>query len=405
MKSLFAIAVALVVSTLSVSTAWGIWWPANWSPPGYSTGPTARTFIIPATKDTSISTDAIHTNNGAGKSISIGSGTATSGTFGLFSFDLAPVRTWLDSQIAASNLSLDSAVARSYVKVAFTVAPSGIGASPLGADSPTFLHPIGLMTVDASDNWAEGNGLGGAVPYNWTTPAAATDSSPLDSKDAAVLGWHPSNIFNSGGIVASGVPFEQLTGLKNSTTMDTWQYGVRSSVTLDRGVWMSLLYGRGYSPVAGAAMPASPAVCGLKTYDLDTTMSPMNPVNRDISVYSTEAGADVAPRLEVTFGYLPGPWSFKPGDYNQDGVVDVVDLGILATNYGLASGGAGVTGGAAAVDYSQGDINGDGVVDVVDLGILATNYDSGYAAPLPEPCSAALLTMGALALLRRSTRK
>jgi len=57
------------------------------------------------------------------------------------------------------------------------------------------------------------------------------------------------------------------------------------------------------------------------------------------------------------------------GDANNDNRVDVVDLGILATNYGKLSGATG----------SQGDFNGDGAVNVIDLGILATNYGASGA--------------------------
>lgn len=57
-----------------------------------------------------------------------------------------------------------------------------------------------------------------------------------------------------------------------------------------------------------------------------------------------------------------------PGDANEDGSVDVGDLGILAANYGGSGKG-----------WSQGDFNGDGNVDVGDLGILAANYGQGSA--------------------------
>jgi Big-like domain-containing protein len=58
------------------------------------------------------------------------------------------------------------------------------------------------------------------------------------------------------------------------------------------------------------------------------------------------------------------------GDANNDGAVDVGDLGILAANYGTSSG----------ATWSQGDFNGDGGVDVGDLGILAANYGSGSSS-------------------------
>ena len=50
-----------------------------------------------------------------------------------------------------------------------------------------------------------------------------------------------------------------------------------------------------------------------------------------------------------------------------------------------------------------GDANNDGAVDVIDLGILAKNYDwtGAPAGAVPEPASMILLALGGLALLRR----
>jgi hypothetical protein len=53
-----------------------------------------------------------------------------------------------------------------------------------------------------------------------------------------------------------------------------------------------------------------------------------------------------------------------PGDANNDGMVDVGDLGILAANYGVTNN----------ATWIMGDFNGDGAVDVGDLGILAAHY-------------------------------
>jgi hypothetical protein len=51
------------------------------------------------------------------------------------------------------------------------------------------------------------------------------------------------------------------------------------------------------------------------------------------------------------------------GDANQDGGVDVTDLGILATNWQGTN-----------KTFGQGDFNYDRMIDVTDLGILATNW-------------------------------
>jgi len=65
------------------------------------------------------------------------------------------------------------------------------------------------------------------------------------------------------------------------------------------------------------------------------------------------------------------------GDADHNGVVDVVDLGILATYYGKASG----------ATWYQGDFNRDGKVNVIDLGILATHYGEDINDYMNPPSS------------------
>jgi hypothetical protein len=76
---------------------------------------------------------------------------------------------------------------------------------------------------------------------------------------------------------------------------------------------------------------------------------------------STSANATISTTTTVAFTMAHA----VNGDANQDGAVDVGDLGILAANYG-----------GAEKNWSQGDFNGDGAVDVGDLGILAANYST-----------------------------
>jgi len=82
-----------------------------------------------------------------------------------------------------------------------------------------------------------------------------------------------------------------------------------------------------------------------------------------------------------------------PGDADLDRSVDVNDLGVLATNYGLTG-----------KSWTEGDFNGDGDVDVIDLGVLATWYgesQTAAAAAVPEPSTLCLLLLGSLALVWR----
>lgn len=72
------------------------------------------------------------------------------------------------------------------------------------------------------------------------------------------------------------------------------------------------------------------------------------------------------------------------GDANFDGVVDVSDLGVLATNWQ----GAGAT-------WREADFSGDDLVDVTDLGVLATNWQFGAPGPAaPGSFAAAAASVG-----------
>lgn len=92
------------------------------------------------------------------------------------------------------------------------------------------------------------------------------------------------------------------------------------------------------------------------------------------------------------------------GDANVDGIVDLADLSILASNWqGLDK------------TFSAGDFSQDGIVNLADLSILAGQWQNNvnglsFAQALqsfpeltavPEPASLGLVTLGAAALLRR----
>ena len=92
-----------------------------------------------------------------------------------------------------------------------------------------------------------------------------------------------------------------------------------------------------------------------------------------------------------------------PGDTDHDGDIDAWDIQhILAANSYLHGGGW---------SWEQGDFNGDRLVNWMDIQMILDHgqYDSGMGpmlmALVPEPATLALMSAGAIALLRRRRRK
>jgi hypothetical protein len=84
----------------------------------------------------------------------------------------------------------------------------------------------------------------------------------------------------------------------------------------------------------------------------------------------TSSMADAHKRL----GYLPDAEGTRieftyAGDSDLDGVVDVADLGVLASHW------------QSSAAWAGGDFDYNGIVDVADLGLLATNWQKPTARP------------------------
>ena len=99
---------------------------------------------------------------------------------------------------------------------------------------------------------------------------------------------------------------------------------------------------------------------------------------------TTATGGSVYPSGNGTAG---GNFDFRfnmlPGDANQDGVVDVSDLGTIGVQWQQTGQG-----------WTQGDFNGDGQVDVTDLGVVGANWQKTLPSGNPTagsfPSGAAL---------------
>jgi hypothetical protein len=96
-------------------------------------------------------------------------------------------------------------------------------------------------------------------------------------------------------------------------------------------------------------------------------------------------------RPSYAIGGSPGSADLLPGDFNEDGRVDLADLGYLTTRLGTQSGATPITG----------DLTGDGAVNRADVARLAMTFGRSSVTAPPQPAPSPSNTARTLAAIRR----
>ena len=104
----------------------------------------------------------------------------------------------------------------------------------------------------------------------------------------------------------------------------------------------------------------------LATVTFEVVATKVSTVRLSDVLLTNNAGVTSTPQTENAEITKP---THLPEDVNQDGVVNIIDLTLIASNFGE-------TGANAA------DVNGDGVVNIVDLTLVAAAFGNTAAAPI-----------------------
>jgi len=277
---------------------------------------------------------------------------------------------------------------------------SGIGScvvTALGAQGAgTITVLAGTLKLDDpadATTWSLANGLGG--------------SGTIQVEDGSA-----GRTLTTTGAVAPGASAGTLT------VAGAMAFGAGSSLDIEIvGVWTD----HDQNPqtpdiltdIAGDQLAVQHGLSGLANATLnfaniDVTLEETFDMSK---TYTIVTSATDLPAAGERFGAVvhPGKWG-GPVDYNADGSVTcrftvmgdadlsgdvtLADLSALAFNWEKASGAL----------WSEGDFTYDGAVTLADLSALAFHWEDTVAAgapPVPEPCSLALLALGAAAVIRR----
>ncbi len=238
----------------------------------------------------------------------------------------------------------------------------------LAKDTSAFGISAVVAVIDGISNPALNSGIG-AIPIETKTSGSITEfvygqdpgSSPVGGVGKGTVAAQPDDLFPSGSNPYNGFSLI-ATGDFGATrpAFTTFPNAGLGGVT-DAAVWND----------AGLTVAAA----GPETIELGIG----NPANGGVRGDGLTSD------------------TIKGGDANRDGVVDVTDLGILATSWQLSSKG-----------WNDGNFSGtqnDTIVDVTDLGILATSWQLTAPAPafaaVPEPSTVLLGLLGSVALFCR----
>ena len=219
--------------------------------------------------------------------------------------------------------------------------------------------PVGRVNGSATDN---------AGFSTFVNIGTSTERDLFVAQQFTQAGQGEQGVFYGVGSVANGTPtligpsLSTLTGLQNSpwATGDTsWPTGVTvASGAFSPGAMPG--FGDGAFEASLFTSVGSAATPGATTLDVD---------------FTTEVSTNLGALLQA--------------DYNGDGVVDLLDLDILGTNFGSGPG----------ATRAEGDSNGDGFVDLLDLDTLGQEFGTGGAAAVPEPAAGGLLALAVGSLL------
>ena len=246
----------------------------------------------------------------------------------------------------------------------WTTSNGAIGRSKLGGGSfdPEFITGLGAPGAFAVDV---------VPPLVVETPEAATTNavvsispSPVDSP--AVGGRLTLNLSIMGDEAIAGY---QLTLQFDPTALRYIESG-NGDYLPDGAFFVPPVVNRGSIELASTTLVGESRGDGtLSTVTFEIMAVKASTLTLSETLLSDSEGNTFRPQVEG--GEITEPPELK-GDVNSDGMVNIQDLVLVASNFGETG-------------QNVPDVNGDGVVNIADLVLVAGNLGTGLAAPTLDP--------------------
>ncbi|MGM1429501.1 TIM-barrel domain-containing protein [Sphingobacterium lactis] len=166
------------------------------------------------------------------------------------------------------------------------------------------------------------------------------------------------------------VPFDLIIDLNSFNDLDKFQYLPRSG----RGNGI-LLEGKVYTSNDKENWSEAGSFTWENTDAMKEFVFAEHPNARYVKLAITKGVGDFGSGRELYVFKVPGTESYRPGDINNDKLIDSNDLTSYTNYTGLRQGDADFEG-----YVSNGDINKNGLIDAYDISVVATQLDGGVEA-------------------------
>lgn len=319
---------------------------------------------------------------GAGASLTIGSGNASSNFAGTFEGGGSLIKTGTGEFILSSLSQINAPLRLDGGTLTFNLATARIGgnltttaAVPINVTGNSIATFGGGVATAGTITVASGSSAVFSGTLNTATGTSGTGSITVNSVLEAGTG--PASLSFGGNVKfgSSASVREEIGGTAAGTQRDL--IGVTGVATLAGEMQLKLI--NGFLPLPGDS---------FNILNYGTALGDINVVSG-----AGNLGLGWSKTYSAT-GLSVSAFPLLPGDANYDGIVDGKDLGRLSIAWQKAG------------NWLNGDFNSDHIIDVDDLYILATHWGmtvplNASAVTLPEPTA---LLFVALPCLRRRRR-
>lgn len=187
----------------------------------------------------------------------------------------------------------------------------------------------------------------------------ATQSIPMTTSVyiGLALTAHSNTVLNHASfdnvVVGAGVPASNISTPGHSETI-SGNYAVTADASDDVGVTKMEFYIDNTLVATDTSVP----------YGFNWNTTTYANGSHTLSALAYDAAGNIGVHTHITTIQNTAGGGGKIGDFNNDSVVNVLDLSILLSNYGLSG------------NATKGDANGDGTINITDLSLVLSNYGS-----------------------------